>query len=386
MDFRDFVNTGKSQMVMVLKGLVYRDAPDLFELLDFEEDKAFLEPLVFTYFNYPDKTRMSLKQILWGYIKAARKPSVINVIANNAGVVYLPGYGYMITKYPEKEFSMSFNDGLARLESKGYLVKYEFEPLAWTKGQNIEIVKYPNPLLDNLFTREGSEGLAKVLTLNEGDYPLLIGRALQIIREIDPLYYACLKTTIRKFYCFRGEPNSFASMAAQGIAFFNVQPADGLLFFLDNIIHQCGHVIFNAISFEKEKWFNVPANTQLSTFTLDPKDYQDIYGRFHGLFTQTNINTIFEKCIENKTLQGEEHYELLGRFASNLTRFGVAIKKLDHPGMYTEVGLFWYNFFKMSHSVLNVKWESVINQYRVDNQPYVFNYKKFKESNQSHQI
>jgi hypothetical protein len=170
-------------------------------------------------------------------------------------------------------------------------------------------------------------------------------------------------------------------MRAHGTSFFNVTEDDGCIFFLDNLVHQCGHIIFNTITFEKEKLFTVPVDTPLSRYTKNDADFQDIYGRFHGLFTQTNINKTFDKCIELRYFKNMEWQELIGRFCSNMKRFAVALHQLNHPEMYTSAGERWFQYFQKTHDEIFERRKDLIQRFAVHDQPYVFDFRIFQKTN-----
>ena len=64
---------------------------------------------------------------------------------------------------------------------------------------------------------------------------------------------------------FRTDPkntNSFATIKAHGMAFFNVyQDEYDEVFFVDDIAHQTGHIIFNVMIYESNRFFKKDKNT-----------------------------------------------------------------------------------------------------------------------------
>lgn len=373
------------QISNVIRELVYSKNSDLFDRLDFNNDAIFLEPLLFSYFNYRGANNFELGQILWGYVDNYSKPRLITVVSNQDGVIYLPNYGYLITDQKSSLFELRWEQGQLELLCNGLVVKYKREDLSYILG--FEVLIHEIPLLVNLFSSHDDDLISQsVTTLNNDTNLSSLRIALQKIEEYNNKYFSYLRRTVKKFHLYRGKPNSFATMKAHGIAFFNVQPNDGVIFFLDNIVHQCGHVIFNSITFQKDRLFKVSADTPLSYFTGDQNDSHDIYGRFHGLFTQANTNTTFDNCIDRNAFEKDELMELVGRFCSNMNRFKIALIKLNHPNMYTSLGTKWYNYFAETYDSLYNKRKSLISEYIVSNQPYVFNFKLFKEINSVNDI
>ena len=207
-------------------------------------------------------------------------------------------------------------------------------------------------------------------------------RALKIIRNLNKDYYDAIISTLRGVYFYEGEPNSFVTLSAHGIAFFNIEPENEVVFFIDDITHQCGHIIFNTISFEKEKWFKVPPLSIVKDINPNSKDTSDLYSRYHGLFTLTEIVNMLDLCLENKVFEGDEEFECVGRMIFNLRKFERSLKNLDIPIAYTETGKKWYAYFKSTFERVREKRKDILAKYKVNNQPYVFKLSKFKEANQ----
>src|SRR5882757_6760756 len=104
-NFFDLVVKEKSSIQKVLVDLVSEEVPDLKGL----DEKALFDPLVFSYFNFHGEDFMSLKQILWGYMK--NKPTKTLVKSNVNGCIYLPNYGYLITDAPNEELQLQVRQG-----------------------------------------------------------------------------------------------------------------------------------------------------------------------------------------------------------------------------------------------------------------------------------
>jgi hypothetical protein len=381
-EFLDLTRSGNELIKNTVRELIYLESEELFNLIDFYDDEIFLEPLLYCYFNYKKSSSWNLEQILWGYVEEAKRPKQITVNSYN-GLVYLPNIGYLRTSPYTQPLVLSYerNEEIKLVTQQGVSVEYELVPLYKLAKYNISLITFQNELLTNVFIDEsGKKAEVKILE-NALAFSPMIERVLNVIEVTHPVYFDCFKETVRNFCLYEGSSNSFAAIAAHTTAFFNKKPSDGVIYFLDNIVHQCAHVIFNAITFEKQKWFSVKPDTPLSAFTQNAEDTQDIYGRFHGLFTQTNINHVLDRCIELELFDGAERHELLGRFSSNMKRFRVALDKLNHPGMYTEFGYEWYMYFRTTYQQLFEKRSALILKFDVGNQPYVFDYGIFQQTN-----
>ncbi|CAN0482983.1 unnamed protein product, partial [Phaeothamnion confervicola] len=77
-----------------------------------------------------------------------------------------------------------------------------------------------------------------------------IFRALNLAHEGNSLYYRLMSKTTSIIYAFYNvEINSFATERLPGVVFLSL-PEKHLtsMFFLEELVHQCGHVMFSAMS------------------------------------------------------------------------------------------------------------------------------------------
>lgn len=367
-----------------LKVIIYNHNQSLFELLNFEDDRTFTEPMLFAYFNSKASPKPSLEQILWGYIDQKEKLSNFEVLTDKNGAIYLPSYGYLLTNSKEQLIDFKYRNDKIQLSRAGQVIDFKFESLSCFLNSPIEMFKYSTSLLDPYFVNEdGSQVEVKFLE----EIPCMeeFVSALDAVKKANPSYYEYLLLTIRAFYFYNGEPNSFATLSAHGIAFLNIQSGSSTIFFFDNIVHQCGHIIFNVISYEKNEWFNVSPDTPLNQLNKGV-DSAEIYSRYHGLFTQSNVNRSMDRALEMQLFEGEELFELLGRFSSNMNRFRIALQTLRLPDVYSDIGNGWYQYFEDTYQSLYEKRKDVLEAFVVNNQPYVFSYEIFKQSNSKKRI
>ena len=146
---------GKGSMADNVKLLIYKNHPALFELLDFENDDIFLEPLVFAFFNKRSaEGHDSLESILYGYIAYEwRKQIKLTIKTDEFGRSYMPQIGWFITDIPNAKLELqeplekSFN-----LLFKGKEISFELELPVKDKSSGMELYKYPIEILNGFFT------------------------------------------------------------------------------------------------------------------------------------------------------------------------------------------------------------------------------------------
>ncbi|MFL0136913.1 hypothetical protein, partial [Tenacibaculum maritimum] len=380
MDFFSEYNEKHLKVIDTVKSVLYKKDKNVFEKLDFYDDNIFSEPFLFLCINREYDKWINL--LTFSLNKSKTHDKIVAKPVNET--IYLPSLGYLKLKQNIlDEVNLAYIDNKVVVFNKENL-KLEYEICDLNQNdERIEFLLLNHPLLDGIFTNKDDE--KDNVIINEFIYEKHIpnfNKALQTIKSIYPEYYALVKNYIKKVVFFKGVTNSFATMQAHGMVFFNVKDEYNEIFFLDNIIHQCAHVFFNTLTFDKSELFVIPHNSDLFLFTNDINDKgHELYGRYHGLFTQTNINIAFERCINNNVYKGDYHFELLGRFTSNMQRFKVSINKFDKPEQYKKEGLNWFTYFKENFELMYERNKHIIEKYNVLNQPYVFNYKIFKETN-----
>ncbi len=383
MDFFSNYNEDHLKVVDVLKTTLYKKDNNIFDKIDFYDDELYKEPLLFSAVNSSD-FNLWIESIVLGLSKEENNFSSLKVPLSN-GTLYLPSIGYFAFKNQKNtiiEFSLVENQYIFKLND--IILEYDFKEIKKTK-EGIEFFEFNHPLLKELFINEKGETVNVKIESEEcykKEYIENFNKALLKIESTYKQYYDLIKEYIKKVIFYKGDPNSFATIQAHGIAFFNISHGNSEIFFLDNILHQCAHVFFNTLTFKKSELFKAPYNSDLSLFTEEKNDKGfQLYNRFHGLFTQTNINICFQNCLNQNLYSGDIYMEFVAKFTSNMTRFSVAINKFNMKGKYKKEGLEWFVFFKNTFNSINNKNKKLLSQYVVSNQPYIFDFDLFKKTN-----
>ncbi|MCL1680621.1 hypothetical protein M2T92_16400 [Elizabethkingia miricola] len=378
MDF--FKNFDRSQEVVIdsLKTLLYRRHNDIFDRLDFEDDEIYLEPLLYSYLTQDDD--IWLDSIIYGYEKNPQERIV--VFSNNKGIIYIPKIGYFFTeKKEEKLFLEKCDDFFLIKDIDNVAVSFNYEPIIYL-DEKIELIKTQHPLFERFFIN--NQNIIVDIDIDEvySKHISHFNNALQLIKDTYFEYFDLIRKAVKKIIIYEGEPYSFAAIQAHNMIFLNANDKNDDVFFLDHILHEGAHVIFNTLTYiSKAELFTVPFKTNMSDITKDISDHGELYGRFHGLFTQSNINFCMERCISENVFKGRQYKELLGRFSSNMKRFRSGVKTFDIPWLYKEEGKLWYDFFAKRYKDLYGRNKIVIESFDVSNQPYIFSYEIFDKTN-----
>jgi hypothetical protein len=361
-----------------LKILLYKRHIDIFERLDFENDEIYQEPLLFAYITQ-NETKW-LDAIIYGYEKKVKDK--ILVFTNKNGTIYIPKIGYFKTNIPNSSFFLSKNmNDYVLTDNNGKKINFIYDSICYL-DEGIELVKTQHPLLQCFFSNLENRNVDVDIENVYSKHISHFNNALDVIKKYYNDYFQLIKKNIKKVIIYEGTSYSFAAIQAHNMIFLSVNDENDEIFFLDHILHEGAHVIFNTLTFNtKNNLFTVPFNSKFASFTKNKIDHGEVYGGFHGMFTQSNINPCMEICIRQNVFTGKQHYELLGRFSSNIKRFGGGIQAFDLPDLYKNEGLEWYVFFKNRFNKLYLENRELVNSFDVSNQPYVFSYEIFKNTN-----
>ena len=378
MDYFKNFDDKQGNVIDSLKMLLYQRHSDIFERLDFENDSIYLEPLLYSYVTQDDE--IWLDSIIYGYEKNPK--SIIPIYTNKKGIVYIPKIGYFrTTRISEQLFLEKSNGNYQIKDANNSIISYNFEPIIFL-NEEIELVKTQHPLFENLFLN--NKNIVVDVDIDNCFHKHLdhFNNALQVIKDNYFEYFNLIKKAVNKVMIYDGEPYSFAAIQAHNMIFLNAHDENDEIFFLDHILHEGAHVIFNTLTYDsKIDLFTFPFKTDLSVVTKDPNEHGELYGRFHGMFTQSNINPCMEICIDRNVFTGKQHRELLGRFSSNMTRFKAGVDKFNIPYLYKEEGENWYEFFNKRYNELYIRKSKLVNSFDISNQPYVFSYEIFDRTN-----
>ena len=362
-----------------LKSLLYKRHPSIFDRIDFEDDSLFSEPLLYSYLTQNDNKW--LDSIILGY--EYDRVRSISIFTNAQGIAYLPQIGYFETPYLRTELVLN-NDLLDYKVYKinGEIAEFSYYPLTFL-SEGFELVTAQHPLWERLYIDaqdiQTDVNVMDRYAINQSSF---FNSAIDIIKFYTPDYFKLIKSNVKKVLLFNGDANCFASMSAHNMIFLNIYKTNNPIFYLDHILHEGSHVVFNTLTFKtKQNLFTVKFNSNLSELTGNVHDSGELYGQFHGLFTQSHINYGLAKYYRAKIFNGEESHELLGRLASNLTRFRSGVDVFNQPSKYNSEGRKWYDFFCERFAQLYNENMNTISHFDLSNQPYVFNYEKFKQLN-----
>lgn len=345
---------------------IYQEDETLFDLLDYENDTLFLEPTCFCYFlsDIGSENKISLEQTLFGYIAEEKQPKEITLKADLFGLVNLPNLGYIRAK-PNEILALSWQE-----------IKQNLIPNQFVKNSTIRLCLHPT---DHLACQEGvlfNESVEQSLAKHQSQ----LVEATIFFQNNLPDFWKLIENFTREFVVFSSpNHNSFAGVMQQGTAYFNIENRQkSAVFFIDDIAHQCGHIIFNVLTLETNKFLKVAKDHPLNGFSLNPQESRGVYSAFHGLFTYTTILHSLDNALKSNTLDEIQCHETLGRMGFYMNKFYADLKLMNNTDILTEEGLGYHRQFAECFNTIFQEYGKKLTLFDYSNQPYIFQYDLFQ--------
>jgi len=382
-----FLEMGSSKLRQNIKILLYKKNATIFDFLDFEKEKPYTEPLLFAYFNNQGSQYQSIESVIYGY---SDKNISFELFSDESGKIYLPNVGWFLTNYKNDVFN--FDKLNFKLFKGNEPISFFFEKLEIIENTSIELLKYPIDLLKPFYFNTENELLdVEIENITKKQIKNLT-KAYQLIKENIPHQFKLIEKYAPKCVIFNVDTyqrNSFATLSAQGIGFYNAYQDDyDEVFFVDDIAHQTGHVLFNVMIYEAEQFFKISRNTILEVVTMPDGGFienRDLHVIFHALYTYYTSFICLDACLESNVWKGKQKHEAIGRIAFYINKCYSDLLLIDNPinsdqkstEYFTNDGLKIYRELKTKWNEMYKKWYEVTRCFDMSNQPYNFTYSKF---------
>nr|BFF39740.1 hypothetical protein BACY1_15450 [Tenacibaculum mesophilum] len=352
----------KSEIIDVIKLLIFKEDNKLFKKIDFDNSVIFLEPLLFSYFNskkdnpFPESI---LDEILQGYY----------------------------SNHLELKIKYSFNkNDIAYIPERGYFHRDNSEVGNLLKHDHFEVVKEVHPTQEKYFV-EFSRG--HIINDNprhqsvwKGNYKELF-EAIDIIKQFLPQFYNELCFANRKVY-LHDNPKilNFTTVETLGMLYFYVIGTNNLVYFIEELIHQGSHNYLYYIVHNRKDFFKVDVDSiVMRDFTKQAWDYRTIYGAFHGVYTVSQRVKYFDQLLQKKVFSGRKKHELLGRFTDQFSRFRTGLELLDLKEVFTEKGIEFYKHLDNKCASTLKRYEFLQREFDLSNRDVDFRYDDFCKLN-----
>jgi hypothetical protein len=364
------VDAGQRQFARCTKQLVSTAQSPIVELLNYGHDATFLEPSLFSYFAQ-ENSELTLEQLLYGYLPDKSVLPRFAAYADHRGLIYLPRLGHLTS---------NATGSVVTVDSES--LACGFRPVQCVRGTHIELCQTSDPLLETLF-RDTHEKDA-TLNLDAERHASAIDMAFEILQRVAAELYACLVDVTRRVVVFRSDDReSFATVAAHGTAFLNATPSDPAteVLFIEDMAHQCGHILFSALTVDRGEYLCTDPNMPLRQLTGDEGEKRDLYTTFHGVFTEALMCVALHNCLEADVFSETKLHELLGRLSFAMKRFHLDLLSLQREELFTERGQAIIHECGRVFDEVYRRTEDLITAFDLTNQSYSFSYARFAELN-----
>lgn len=371
----DLLACNQERLSNLILSYMLDQSPSVFNWLDYSNNSVFLEPLLFNYFlQKHDSRAYTIEQAVLGYNSGSNLPKTIRVISNQEGIVYLPKLGYIQQNFSQKEFVIE-TEAIFDLASE--------YPLFKAPNTSIEIYRHIPDIVVSLEKEKLIEAAEETFLGHIKVVCHSIGR----MKVFMPDLFSLIERVTRNLSIFNSATqNSFAAINQHGTAFINLEnKKQSEVFFIDDIAHQCGHIIFNILTLDVENYIKIPKTTFLSQLNVNSDDHRTVYSAFHGLFTYTCILHSLDKCLDSGLFKNNLKLkkEVYARIGFYLSKFSFDLSYLNHRFIFTEAGWSFLEDFAYGYKRILKKYEHVTQVFDYSNQPYNFNFQKFEYINKS---
>lgn len=377
-----------NEVLNQIRILLYKKDKNIFEILDFENDEIYREPLLFAFFNNKIKTIQNVESLIFGYTS---KDLLFTVFSDEFGRVYLPKIGWLHTKHKEESFL--YDKKKSNLLKNDQIIDFEFEKLKIIENTNIELIKYSIPLLKQCYFNTDLKRVDVEIENISKKHLNNVVKAYNLIKKYVPEQFKLIEKYAPKCVIFDVDTyqrNSFATFSAHGIGFYNAYQQDyDEVFFVDDIAHQTGHVILNTLTFDTHKFFKIDKDLVLKTLEGPFVEKRSIYIVFHALYTYYTSFICLNNCLENDAFEGRQKHEAIGRIVFYINKCYSDLLLIESDinsdivsnDYFTNEGFSIYKEIKNKWKEMYNKWFKEVKTLKLDNQPYNFTYEKFIELN-----
>jgi HEXXH motif-containing protein len=250
-------------------------------------------------------------------------------------------------------------------------------------GTSIELLWQTDPLLAAVFTDRDAMPVTSEIPSVGRDHLDALRRAIALIEAHEPEYAELMHAALRRIFVFQHpNVNCFASLNAHGVVCFNALDRDDEVFFVDELVHQVGHVIFSAMTTRRRDFFVVDPDLTIEQLGLRSRrgELRNVYTMLHGLYTEHMMVRCLRKLDERQVFSGRQAHELRGRLAFIARKRQIDVANLSQPGICSPLGERLVALFcGASHRLERER----PDLFRIDlrGQPYNFSYDLYVRSN-----
>ncbi len=263
---------GRHELSRLSRKLMFRLRRDLFERLPFEDDDSFLEPTYFPAFASPSPA--ALGSLAVGHFRPGHAPFEFSARSNADGLIVIPNIGSFRSEQTELELVIETEEQTRRLFRRGHgaFVKPSRD-FKTPIGQFIVYDHVHHLICDLIRYPDGGRAEIRESDVVGSGCADVLNVSLRRLSVGFPQYFQAIKAVTRGFLPFRMlGVNSFASDSVPGIAFLSLPEHASVPYFLDDVAHQCGHLVFSAMFFDRQRLFDIDTDEPIARYTKNMQD------------------------------------------------------------------------------------------------------------------
>jgi HEXXH motif-containing protein len=374
-----WIERGQLAFANELRRLVYRNAPETFERLDFDDDSAFLEPVAFALVARDAVSRDALALTYAGAVSRGRRPEAVSAVADGEGRVFLPGLGYL-SGLPAGMALELHADGESPL---GYST-FGGQPTTttttleeWRLGDGgPALLPHQVVALTDVVHAEGGglSGLEEAADRRRA----ALSHGWRRIEERWPALAEAIANVVRYVVVFDDPAkNSFALTSAHGVVFLNSSLGETESFFVEDLAHQCGHVMFAAAWEGAEPLLLVAPETTVGD-VVGTDDDRPLEVALHGMVTQTLMTSALHRLLGAPDVN---RHETTGRLLFAILRLGLDLRALASQPVYSDAGIPLVHELVAAYGAMAERYRDALLGANFSEQPYNFDYAAYLERN-----
>lgn len=374
---------GQAILAHHIRTLVYKKEPQWFDRLEYENDQIFLEPALFAWFT-DHKSDTPLSQHLLGLVAFNSFDMIAaDVKSDDRGVISVPRIGKFFVEETNVVGALKYADGgwlwHPQNKSKNTFYRPRLESFRVVAPEMTLGQAQPPSVMQRFFTARTDAEAG--LPANAEVQSRHLRTALHIMAQHDVDLFEWIAFSTRYIHLYHAKlPNSFASLSAHGAAFLNVPDDACVVFYLDDLAHQCGHIVFNAVTLKKDAYLMCNSDIPLKSITNEINEPRSVYSAYHGLFTYTLIIRCLSRCMPS-FVTANDRLHALARIAFYIQKFQQDLNALNVNGLYTPLGKKIYKIFSEYCAWCCNEYRNQVSDYNLSNQLYVFSWQRFSEAN-----
>jgi hypothetical protein len=371
---------GRNHLSDTLSQLVKLVQPGFHRRLGSIGKEAFLEPFAFLHFSAGQREE-GLEQLLCSHLPKSEFPFAINAVSDASGVIYMPGLGYIFTPFPSQLLTVEVERESMRsvCHTPDRAVSCGIRSPVYIPGTLIDVLWHHVPLLSNCFPQAIDPA-----TVNSSAraHTKPLAAALTCLQNHWGALYELLSRVLKRVVIFCDKRlNSFATPIMQGAIFLNAALGAPEVFFLEDLVHQGGHVLLSMSTTDGREFLSVSGSTPVSELVNDRSDIRTLYVVLHGLFTEALIARCLDIMLSTRNWDNAHKSEAVGRLAFILRKASIDQRIVLKKDVLTRRGRSLVNSLLETCSTIALHRRDALVSANLDHQGYNFNLSAYLAEN-----